>query len=403
MAGSGRRVFAPGEVLTASNVMNYLQDQAVMNFADDGARGSAIGSAVSDGMVSYLSDTNSLEVYKTTGTAFAGWEPVNLAQSPNYIINGAFEINQRSFTSATTDGYGFDRWRQIISGDGTKTYSSQTFTLGDEPSDSILGSTYARILTSGQSSTTSRAVLAQAVENVKTLSGQTATVSFWARAGSGTPKVAVEFQQNFGSGGSPSTAVNTYAGQVTLSTSWVKYSLTVTIPSLSGKTIGTTANTSLLDLSLAVSAGSDFDSRYGSLGIQNNTFDFWGVQVEEGSTATPFSRNANSIQGELAACQRYYVRFTDRTTAAGYAQSTTVSLIPLSLPVETRTTIASVEWSGGTVLRPGINQYAISNIVLGYAGNKTVGLNITSANTSATASQAILLNMDGYIGLSAEL
>lgn len=63
MAGSGRRVFAPGEVLTASNTMNYLMDQTVMNFANTAARGSAIGSAVSEGMVSYLADSNLVEVY----------------------------------------------------------------------------------------------------------------------------------------------------------------------------------------------------------------------------------------------------------------------------------------------------------------------------------------------------
>ena len=56
MAGLGRRTFAAGEVLTASNVMGYLQDQAVMNFAGTAARGSAIGTAVSEGMVSYLAD-----------------------------------------------------------------------------------------------------------------------------------------------------------------------------------------------------------------------------------------------------------------------------------------------------------------------------------------------------------
>lgn len=63
MAGAGRRTFQPGEVLTASNVMNYLQDQAVMNFAGTAARGSAIGTAVSEGMVSYLKDTNVVEAY----------------------------------------------------------------------------------------------------------------------------------------------------------------------------------------------------------------------------------------------------------------------------------------------------------------------------------------------------
>lgn len=63
MAGAGRRTFTPGEVLTASNVMNYLQDQAVMNFAGTAARGSAIGTAVSEGMVSYLADLNQVQVY----------------------------------------------------------------------------------------------------------------------------------------------------------------------------------------------------------------------------------------------------------------------------------------------------------------------------------------------------
>lgn len=62
MAGLGRRTFAAGEVLTASNVMGYLQDQAVMTFAGTAARGSAIGTAT-EGMVSYLADTNLVQVY----------------------------------------------------------------------------------------------------------------------------------------------------------------------------------------------------------------------------------------------------------------------------------------------------------------------------------------------------
>lgn len=61
--GLGRRTFAPGEVLTASNVMNYLMDQSVMNFAGTAARGSAIGTAVAEGMVTYLNDSNNISVY----------------------------------------------------------------------------------------------------------------------------------------------------------------------------------------------------------------------------------------------------------------------------------------------------------------------------------------------------
>lgn len=63
MAGSGYKVFTAGEVLTAANVNNYLMDQSVMVFAGTAARGSALGTAVAEGMVSYLSDTNTLQYY----------------------------------------------------------------------------------------------------------------------------------------------------------------------------------------------------------------------------------------------------------------------------------------------------------------------------------------------------
>jgi hypothetical protein len=66
MPGLGRRTFAPGEVLTATNVMGYLQDQAIMNFAGTAARGSAIGTAVAQGMVSYLDDSDTIETYNGT-------------------------------------------------------------------------------------------------------------------------------------------------------------------------------------------------------------------------------------------------------------------------------------------------------------------------------------------------
>ena len=70
MAGLGYRTFSAGEVLTAANVNSYLMDQAVMVFDDSTARGTALGTAVAEGMMSYLKDTNQVEVYN--GTAWAG-------------------------------------------------------------------------------------------------------------------------------------------------------------------------------------------------------------------------------------------------------------------------------------------------------------------------------------------
>jgi hypothetical protein len=244
---------------------------------------------------------------------------LNLLQSTLYpagrnkIINGDFGINQRTFTSTTTTGtYGFDRWRFICS-DGTVTYSAQTFTAGTAPVTGYEAANFARIVSSGQTLSTAAAIIGQPIEDVRTFANQTIVISFWAKAATGTPKIAVELDQQFGSGGS--TRVTTYAGQITLSTSWARYSVNVTVPSISGKTIGTS---SYLLINLWESAGSNFDSRTGSLGIQSNTFDIWGVQAEAastGSTASPFQTASGSIAGELALCQRYYQSVGGTATA----------------------------------------------------------------------------------------
>ena len=63
MAGAGYKAFADGDVLTAAQVQTYPQDQAVMRFADSSARTSGLGTAVAEGMVSYLQDTDAVEVY----------------------------------------------------------------------------------------------------------------------------------------------------------------------------------------------------------------------------------------------------------------------------------------------------------------------------------------------------
>lgn len=62
MAGLGYKIFTAGEVLTAANVNGYLMEQAIMVFADSAARGSAIGTPT-EGMATYLKDTNTLELY----------------------------------------------------------------------------------------------------------------------------------------------------------------------------------------------------------------------------------------------------------------------------------------------------------------------------------------------------
>jgi hypothetical protein len=65
MAGAGWRTFSDGSVLSAGQVQNYLQDQAVQVYATSAARSSALGTAVSNGMVSFRTDSQVLEVYQS--------------------------------------------------------------------------------------------------------------------------------------------------------------------------------------------------------------------------------------------------------------------------------------------------------------------------------------------------
>jgi hypothetical protein len=63
MAGAGYKLFQTGDVLTAAQVNTYLNEQTVMVFASSAARTSALTSVLAEGMVSYLQDTNAVEVY----------------------------------------------------------------------------------------------------------------------------------------------------------------------------------------------------------------------------------------------------------------------------------------------------------------------------------------------------
>lgn len=232
----------------------------------------------------------------------------------NKIINGNFDIWQRN-TSQTVGGYGSDdRWSNDDSG-STKTHSQQSFTVGqtDVPGEPTY---YSRTVVNSSAGAGNFCVKYQAIESVRTLAGQTATLSFYAKADS-SKNIAVEFIQNFGTGGSPSTQVDGI-GVTTcaLTSSWQKIEVTVNIPSISGKTLGTSHDGYLL-VSFWFDAGSSFNARTNSLGQQSGTFDIAQVQLEKGSVATPFEER--HVGEELLLCQRYYCKTYDMDTVPGTA------------------------------------------------------------------------------------
>ena len=65
---AGYKLFATGDVLTAAQVNTFLMRQTTMVFADSAARATALTGVLTEGMLTYLTDTNSLEYYD--GSAF---------------------------------------------------------------------------------------------------------------------------------------------------------------------------------------------------------------------------------------------------------------------------------------------------------------------------------------------
>lgn len=299
------------------------------------------------------------------------------AAGKNKIINGDFGINQRAFTSNTTSGsFNFDRFFQINGGtSGTLTVTPQTFTAGTAPVAGYESTNFVRCVTAAGASTNTYALLEQKIEDVRTFAGQTVTASFWVKAGSGTPNISVEIEQSFGSGGSAS--VFTPTSKQVISTSWARYTFTVAVPSISGKTIGTG---SALIMSIWLSAGSDLNSRSSTIGLQNGTFDIWGVQLEAGNTASNFQTATGTKQGELAACQRYLPAITTSSASeigSGYNLSTTQPFLFIPFQVPAR------------VAPTGITATAANYAVRNTTGS-TVSLTAISFNNASVTGGALL-------------
>jgi len=285
--------------------------------------------------------------------------------------------------------------------------------LGSPAATGYESNNYLRLVVSGQSAVGNFGYVGQRVEDVRTFAGETVTVSFWAKAASGTPKIGVELGQWFGTGGSPSAEMQNAAGAVTISTSWTRYSLTYTLPTLSGKTLGTNGD-HFLNLVMWCSAGSTYGTRSSNIGTQNNTFDIWGVQVERGSYATPFE--VRVYQQELAMCQRYYYRINGRGAGIGFdhwgvpgavAATNNANRFGMILPVVPRRIITISDFSStGLQVYDGGGPYALTITSLYHAGNSTsIGFDGTGTGLAAGRPCIPLFSNTGtpYIAINVEL
>jgi len=174
----------------------------------------------------------------------------------------------------------------------------------------------------------SRVFIFQPIEDVTKLAGKTVTLSFWVKADS-NKNIAIDFAQQFGSGGSPSATVSGISAQkIVITNTWQKKAIAVKYPSIIGKTIGTDGiQTTNQHFVFWFDAGSDFNARTASLGQQSGTFDIAEVKLEIGSVATPFSLAGGNIAGELAMAQRYYEKGSARLdTSATSGQNESINV-----------------------------------------------------------------------------
>jgi hypothetical protein len=226
----------------------------------------------------------------------------------NRIMNGDFIVWQRA-TSGTANGYtAADRWLNGASG-GTVTQSRSLFNPGDGVGISSITPTFALSQNvTGQSLSSHYAVTQQRIENVRNYSGQTITVLGYVIRAAGSGNAVIEMSQNFGTGGSPSAAVTGISPTTITPTGvWQPFAAVMTVPSISGKVLGSNFN-DYLELNLWASAGSTLNSRTNSLGLQTQNILWHGVHIRVGTWAATDAAlyRPRNVGVELALCQRYY-------------------------------------------------------------------------------------------------
>ena len=309
--------------------------------------------------------------YVWDGTAWdsTSAQPISLstpAPGYNYLINGGIEIAQRGASTTgnfATKTYVPDRfWTTTGSGAANLTVS--------QVASSLTGISKAmRVQRTSGNTATASAYSGQDVETVNSLplAGKTVTFSFYARAGANFSAASSTLYAyvRSGTGTDQTLASGPYTGNVdigvpafVLTTSWQRFTFTGSVPANSTQ------------------VGFMFDFRPVGTAGANDYYEVTGIQLEEGGAATNFKRNAPSIAGELAACQRYY-----QVGAAGFGGYQTINAAIdclVMFPVVMRAT-PSDTWSftNTSNMRAGSNRW-----ITAYGVQRAALLNATGSGVA---------------------
>lgn len=330
----------------------------------------------------------------------------------NRIINGAMMVAQRgtSFTSTgsanNNDSYTLDRWYILSDGNDAIDVTQAT----DVPTGGL------NSIALDVETVNKKFGIAQIIEqkNCIGLIGETVTLSFWAKVSSTTKldnvKAAIiswsgtadtvtsDVVSAWGVEGTNPTLASslTYENSpanLGVTTSWARYSITAAVDTASTKNIIVFIWSDVTDTTLG-----DF------LYVTD-------VQLEYGSVATRFTMHAGGIEGELAACQRYYWRLTSDVDfsmfGTGQIGSATAAYVLINHPVIMRTTPSTLDVSAASTF-----QFSISNIIPTavaidiYGNQKVSSLAFTISGGTAYQIQNLMARQGAYtayVGFGAEL
>jgi hypothetical protein len=259
---------------------------------------------------------------------FSGGNPINSLQAAgkNAVLNSDFSIWQRgtSITMSST-AYTADRWngyRSVAGGTVTRQATGDTTNLPNIQYCSRVsrdsGNTATTSLYFGQSVETSNAI---------PYAGKAITFSFYARKGANYSPTSSALIAGLysGTGTDQNNTTGSYTGfatvaenTATLTTTWQRFTYT--------GTFAATATEFCVQFAMAPT---------GTAGAADY-FEVTGVQIELGSTATTFSRAGGTIQGELAACQRYYQKTLSKIKQVGYNTASGEMNVWFAFPVYMR-------------------------------------------------------------------
>jgi hypothetical protein len=369
------------------------------------AKGDLLGASANDTPAVLSVGANGETLVADSSTSTGLRYQSSTAAGRNFTINGGFDIWQRGTTFAPNASiiYTADRWAAYRGGGGTgQTVSRQTGTGVNQYCARVARDSGTTATNAIQFSTSFE------TQNSIPLAGQTVVLSFYARAGANYSSASSALTVFSDTGtGTDQQILSGYTGSTriisqtpTLTTSWQRFSYSAAVGS-STTEIG-------------------FGFSYNPVGTAGaaDYFEVTGVQLEVGTVATAFSRAGATIQGELAACQRYYYR---SKAPSAYSQigvgptppaTTSIIYMNVTTPVPMRTSVQSVDWGGNMGISDGVNvNTGISSIVPsgGNGGNfgsfATVAITMTSGVLTLYRPYYITDNGAGttFLGISMEL